>query len=226
MDFLIFLILISVVAVAVLSGMLMYQYKMKITVIEERMDKMVTIMNGMTQEMIAIKTVQFQNQTQNTNSNIGMPMHMQHHYFQNQKIEVSDDEDEDENDENVVEEIEASIDELNDDNIRFVNVDMKDIASEGSIPSLGDLEEMHSETGSSDESIQEGISGDASDILEVRKLIKTPEPSTTNVVSYDTMSVAELKNHAIAMDYGIPSDIKKMKRGELLELISSKNLTK
>ena len=227
MDLLIFLILISLVAIAVLSGMLMYQYKMKIAVIEERMDKMVSIMNGMTQEMIAIKTYQCVGNGQEY-SRTPLDMVTQNHYFGNQKIQVSDDEEDED------QEIEANIlDETEPiDNIRFVNVDMAEIASEGSIPSLGELEEMHSETGSSEESIQEGITSENNDIFEVRKLVQTPEhvsvveesstvPPATIIESYETMSVAELKTKASELGLRTASDIKKMKRNELLELISS-----
>jgi len=215
---------ISLAITFVLIMMIVYHFKGRITILEQKSDTMFEIINTVVKEMRTIKTAS--SSTNYINPSMIIPnnetiMFQQRHnlgeLFQQFQQESYQDEDEDDDDEDDEEEIQqnkivVSDTEYEDDEppVKIINIEFSENEPN---EILEHLEELEEETISLDEDQEELVDVTVDDDVEVDE----PTINDNSLIDYKKMDVSYLRTMVITR--GLSTDIKKMKKGELIKLL-------
>lgn len=200
---------ISLAITFVLIMMLVYHFKGRISVLEQKCDTMFEIMNNVVKEMRTIKissiscvnpsmivpnneTIMFQQC-----HNLG-ELFQQQQFYNEEDEEYDDDDEEDEPKKIVVSDTEYEDEEQP---VKIINIEFNEEESNESIDNLEELEE-------------ENISLDDEDVSVVDTAV---EDSLEQSVDYKKMDISYLRTMVITR--GLATDTKKMKKGDLIKLL-------
>ena len=233
---------ISLAITFVLIMMLVYHFKGRIAILEQKCDTMFDIMNNMVKEMRMIKM-----QTRMNNETIifndRMPVNR---FSQFEEVEEDDEEEDDEEDDE--EEVDVVIsnkiivsDDEDDDDVKIITIDLDDneieceaeVDNEAEVEAEGDNEvdvEVEVETLDNLEEIQ-----DIQDIQEIQEVYESDEQIiSVNKLETETIEVDESLVKPEPIDYkklditylrtmvitrGLSTDTKKLKKNDLVKLL-------
>ena len=212
---------ISLAITFVLIMMLVYHFKGRISVLEQKCDTMFEIMNNVVKEMRTIKmsTTNCINPAMIVPNNETIMFHQRQNlgelfqqFQQDQDDDEDDDEDDDDNSEDDDEEpkkIVVSDTEYDDEQpVKIINIEFNEDESNESIDNLEALEE---ETISLDDEEAEV------EVEDVSAVDIAVDDSLEQSVDYKKMDISYLRTMVITR--GLATDTKKMKKGDLIKLL-------
>jgi len=222
---------ISLAITFVLIIMLVYHFKGRLVLLEQKCDTMFEIMSNMTREMknIQIRIIESQKPVENAPSqpngirldnNLGIPSNIfqllnlpQFSNLVNQEGEEGeeDDEEDDEDDRKIV----VSDSEVDDeDEIKVINIDISEpFDDDSSMPELEEVLDDEDEDIGADE-----YSSEQKDDIEVESEQVISDESLEKTVDYNKLDVSYLRT--MVLTRGLATNTKKLKKSELIKLLS------
>jgi len=208
---------ISLAITFVLIMMLVYHFKGRISLLEQKCDTMFEIMNNVVKEMRTIKmsSTSYVNPAMIVPNNETIMFQQRHNlgelfqqFQQSQFDEEDDEEDEDEDDEEEPRKIVVSDTEYEDDEqpVKIINIEFNEDASNESIDHLEALEEENISL--HDEEVEE---------MEEVEELDSEDVSLEQSVDYKKMDISYLRTMVITR--GLATDTKKMKKSDLIKLL-------
>ena len=212
---------ISLAITFVLIMMLVYHFKGRIAVLEDKCDTMFEIMNNIVKEMRTIKTA-----TSVVNPSMMVPNNEAFLFgqpnlgeifkcFQQQQFsgnytgeedEEDEDEDEEDEDDRQYSKIIVSDTEIDEDMpVKIINIDLD---NDNSNESMGDLVELEEETFDIDESNEDKIDD---------SIDESADDEHLDTVNYKKMDISYLRTMVITR--GLATDTKKLKKNDLIKLL-------
>ena len=219
---------ISLAITFVLIMMLVYHFKGRITVLEQKSDTMFGIMNNIVKEMRTIKSCSVNpcmivpnNETMmfNQHHNLG-EMFQQFHTINEEYSDDDDDDDHDENNsENNEEEIKrivVSDTEYEDEQpVKIINIEFNEKDQ-----SINNLEDFEEETINMEDEHEESLEAEAEAEAEAQSEVEAEAQSEAEADTshdYKKMDISYLRTMVITR--GLATDTKKMKKNDLIKLL-------
>jgi len=220
---------ISLAITFVLIIMLVYHFKGRLVLLEQKCDTMFEIMSNMTREMknIQIRIIESQKPVENAPSqpngirldnNLGIPSNIfqllnlpQFSNLVNQEGEEGDYDDDGEDDRKIV----VSDSEVDDeDEIKVINIDISEpFDDDSSMPELEEVLDDEDEDIGADE-----YSSEQKDDIEVESEQVISDESLEKTVDYNKLDVSYLRT--MVLTRGLATNTKKLKKSELIKLLS------
>ena len=209
---------ISLAITFVLIMMLVYHFKGRISILEQKCDTMFEIMNNVVKEMRTIKmsSISCVNPSMIVPNNETIMFQQRHNLgelFQQQFYDEEDeDEDEDDDYEDEPKKIVVSDTEYEDEEqpVKIINIEFNE---EESNESIDNLEELEEETISLDDEVEV----DEVEVEDVSPIDIELDDSLEQSVDYKKMDISYLRTMVITR--GLATDTKKMKKGDLIKLL-------
>jgi len=225
---------ISLAITFVLIMMLVYHFKGRISILEQKCDTMFEIMNNMVKEMRTIKTYSSNhinppvivpnNETMlfQQRQNLGeLFQHFNQEYDQGDEDDDDEDDDEDDGEDentNTNQKIVVSDTECEDGepSIKVINIEFSDPESNIQNENLEELEELEEQDIDMEQELEE-------ENLEEENLEAEVETSLNEYLEqspdYKKMEMSHLKTLIISRSLATASDVKKMKKGDLIKVL-------
>jgi hypothetical protein len=214
---------ISLAITFVLIMMLVYHFKGRITILEQKCDTMFDIMNNVVKEMRTIKmaSTNYVNPAMIVPNNETIMFQQRHNLgelfqqFQQQQFEDEDDDEEYDEEDEDPKKIVVSDTEYEDDEqpVKIINIEFNEDESNESIDNLEALEEENislDDEGEEDE--------DEVDVIDIDATVDVVvDDSLEQTVDYKKMDISYLRTMVITR--GLATDTKKMKKGDLIKLL-------
>jgi hypothetical protein len=217
---------ISLAITFVLIMMLVYHFKGRITILEQKCDTMFDIMNNVVKEMRTIKmaSTNYVNPAMIVPNNETIMFQQRHNLgelfqqFQQQQFEDDEDDDDEEPKKIIVSDTEYDDEEQP---VKIINIEFNETDSNDLIDNLEALEEEEISLGEEGEGEDEGEGDEGDeddDIIDIDATVDVVvDDSLEQSVDYKKMDISYLRTMVITR--GLATDTKKMKKGDLIKLL-------